>query len=276
MRELTAFQEEQRQALEIIKLLEAQVKSYHAYRRMGESTSVPTELAQELMASVDYTLGQVVSGSVEARLRMGQAILAGKAQKARVLLDLVRATAPQWQTECRWEALACLEKYLRGYDHLHLAHRIPEELFYPVLTPVPEGLRGIDHCLFFLNLLWLENQLMAGVEENALEALWDRLPQDTLNQCEQLLINGIGKVMLGSGLDTVVFRPREREALLQMAAERSLEQLCLSLERAAEGLCRLLDVREACAVDYAKSIVPQLHTRLTAGARGGSLGAVFL
>lgn len=276
MRELAAFQEEQRQALEIIRLLEAQVKSYHAYRRMGESTSVPTELAQELMASVDYTLGQAVSGSMEARLRAGQAVLTGKMQKARVLLDLVRATAPQWQTECRWEALACLEKFLRSYDHLHLAHRIPEELFYPVLTPVPEGLRGIDHSLFHLNILWLENQLMAGVEENALEALWDRLPQDTLNQCEQLLINGIGKVVLGAGLDTVVFLPREREALLQMAAEQSPEQFCLSLERSAEGLCQLLDVKDIYAVDYVKSVVPQLHTRLTAGARGGSLGGLFL
>lgn len=51
---------------------------------------------------------------------------------------------------------------------------------------------------------------MAGVSDNALDQFWDRLPSATLNQCEHLLINGIGKALLGSGLDQLIFEPDEQ------------------------------------------------------------------
>lgn len=147
-------------------LMARQVQSYHRHRYMGSNSSVSMELAQELMESMEYTIHQ--SGGIHAgfnaeeALRRGQGILEEKVRKAKSLLALVQATAPNWQTEGRWEAIGYLRNYLDGYDPLHLAHRGPDALYYPILISTPDGIQGIDKGLFYLNILWIENQIMAG------------------------------------------------------------------------------------------------------------------
>lgn len=263
--------DQQRILAQLYALMGQQVRSYHAQRHMGSNSSVPVELAQELMESMEYTInlagGVYAHENVEQALRFGQAILEEKVEKARALLELVRATGPRWQTEYRWEALGDLGRYLEGYDPLHLAHRGPEGLYYPVLISPPEGARGMELCLFYLNILWFENQIMAGVPEEALEALWDRLPAGTVNQCEQVLINGIGKALLGTGLGSLVFDGEEHMALGFMLMEVPEERL----EEAARVLCRWLELRDENAREYVKAAVAVVK----AWAGDGALG-IFL
>ena len=239
-------------------LMGKQVQSYHKHRHMGNNSSVPMELAQELMESVEYTLNQAggmfAHSNAEDALRQGQELLENKLSKAKSTLKLVSGTAPHWQTECRWDALRCLQHYLEHYDHLHLAHKGPEDLFYPILISPPEGIRGIDSCLFYLNILWIENQIMAGVPEKALELFWNRLPTATLNQCEHLLINGMGKALLNTGLDPLTFDPEEHMLLL-IAMARATDE---TLKTAAVRLCRWLNLKDQHARDYVQAVVPLL------------------
>ena len=239
-------------------LMGKQVKSYHKHRHMGNNSSVPMELAQDLMESIEYTLNQVggilAHPNAEDALRLGQELLESKRSKAKSMLELVSSTAPQWQTECRWDALRYLRHYLEHYDHLHLAHKGPEELFYPILISPPEGIRGIDSCLFYLNILWIENQIMASVPEEALELFWNCLPTATLNQCEHLLINGMGKALLNIGLDPLTFDPEEHMQLF-IAMARSTEE---TLKAAAVRLCRWLDLKDEQAEGYVQAVIPLL------------------
>lgn len=234
-------------------LMANQVKSYHKYRRMGDNSSVPVELARELMESVEYTVnlvgGAAAYPSLEDALHMGQKLLESRTERARALFSLVEATAPKWQTECRWDALQYLGRYLDGYDFLHMAHKGPEALFYPILISPPEGIQGIDSCLFYLNILWIENQIMASFSDEALEQLWRSLPVDTLNQCEQLLVNAIGKAMLGANLEKLTFEPEESLRLLALIKTVSKESLLC----AAEGLCQRLGLSGENARDYVKA-----------------------
>lgn len=251
--------EEQQKVLgQMYRLMGKQIQSYHKHRHMGEHSSVPVELALELMESIEYTVnlagGVYAHRNMDEALMQGQEILAGRLEQAKSMLELVKATAPRWQTECRWEALRYLHHYLEQYDYLHLAHKGPEELFYPTLISPPNGIQGIDSCLFYLNILWIENQIMAGVPEAALEPFWDRLPVGTLNQCEHLLINGIGKALLGSGLDPLTLEPEEHMRLyvkLMTATEESLKS-------AAKLLCQWLDLKDENARRYAEAVIPQL------------------
>lgn len=276
-------QEEQQRFLhQMYILLGKQVKRYHKHYHMGENSSVPTELAQELTDSVVYTLSQTggVSTGVELEeaLLAGQKLLEDKLLQAEAQLSLVIATAPQWQTECRWDALRCLERYLRGYDLLHLAHRIPQELFYPISVPVPDGVQGIDHCLFYLNVMWLENQIMAGAEEMDTQSLWDMLSRDicstSLNQCEQLLINGIGKSMVFSEPETLLFQRRERKKLYEILRTMRPEQRKQRMLQAAERLCQRLALT-ADAADYARAAAAQLLPRLEGPVSMDAMEAIF-
>ena len=269
-------EEQQRLMSQMYLLMAKQVKSYHKMRHMGENSSVPVELAQELMESIEYTIGLVgglfAHPNVEEALRLGQEILQSKVEKAKVLLDLVTATAPAWQTECRWEALRYLGHYLEQYDHLHLAHRGPEGLFYPILISPPEGIQGIDSCLFYLNILWIENQIMAGIPDEALDQFWDRLPTATLNQCEQLLINGIGKALLGSGLDPLTFEPEEHLQIVYAMMTATEEKL----RTAAMLLCHWLDLKDENAKKYVQAVFPQLNMWIGDNIRSGNVENLFI
>ena len=257
-------------------LMGKQVQSYHKHRHMGNNSSVPVELAQELMESIEYTIGLV--GGVYAHrnigeaLVLGQEILESRLTKAKSMLELVNGTAPQWQTECRWEALRYLRHYLDHYDHLHLAHKGPDDLFYPILISPPEGVQGIDSCIFYLNILWIENQIMAGVPDEVLEQFWDRLPSATLNQCEHLLINGIGKALLRTGIDPLVFETEEHMQLI-VALMRATEE---KLKDAAKLLCQWLNLKDENARMYVESVVPQLTMWIGDNVRNGNLENIFI
>ena len=261
---------------QMYQLMGKQVKSYHKHRHMGNNSSVTVEMAQQLMESIDYTINQVggvyAHPDMEEALKLGQGILEEKLAKAKSMLELVTGTAPHWQTECRWEALRYLKHYLNQYDYLHLAHKGPEDLFYPILISPPEGIQGIDSCLFYLNILWIENQIMAGVPDKALEEFWDRLPIAALNQCEHLLINGIGKAMIGISLDPLTFDPDEHTQLI-IAMLRATEE---TLKGAAMYLCQLLNLKDENARKYVQAVVPQLRMWIGENIRSGNIENIFI
>lgn len=269
-------EEQQRIMEQMYLLMGKQVQSYHKHRHMGNNSSVPVELAQELMGSIEYTIGLV--GGVYAHRNIGEALVLGqemlenKLSKAKSMLELVNGTAPQWQTECRWEALRYLRHYLEQYDHLHLAHKGPDDLFYPILISPPEGIQGIDSCIFYLNILWIENQIMAGVPDDALEQFWDRLPATALNQCEHLLINGIGKALLGSGIDPLVFETEEHMQLI-VALMRTTEE---RLRDAAKLLCQWLNLKDENARMYVEATIPQLAMWIGDNVHNGNLDNIFI
>ena len=269
-------EEQQYIANQIYLLMGKQVHSYHKHRHMGNSSSVPLELAQELMESIEYTVnlvgGAYAHADLDKALVLGQEILTSRLRKAKSMLELVSGTAPQWQTECRWEALRYLQHYLDHYDPLHLAHEGPDALFYPILIAPPEDIRGIDSCLFYLNIMWIENQIMAAVPERALEQLYDRLPTAVLNQCEQLLINGIGKSILGAGIDPLVFAPEEYPRLLTILRYATED----TLQNAGNRLCHSLALKEENAEAYAKAILPQMRHWTGEASYQLDLGNLFL
>ena len=269
-------EEQQRVMNQMYLLMEKQVQSYHKYRHMGNNSSVPVELAQELMESIEYTIGLVggvyAHRNIEEALVLGQEMLESKLSKAKSMLELVNVTAPQWQTECRWEALRYLRHYLEQYDYLHLAHKGPEYLFYPILISPPEGIQGIDSCIFYLKIMWIENQIIAGVPDNALEQFWERLPAATLNQCEHLLINGIGKALLGTGIDSLVFEAEEHMQLI-VTLTRATEE---GLREAAKLLCQWLNLKDENAKMYVETVIPQLSMWIGDNVRSGNVESLFV
>ena len=269
-------EEQQRIMEQMYLLMGKQVHSYHKHRHMGNNSSVPVELAQDLMESIEHTINQVggiyAHPDVEDALRLGQGILENKLNKARSMLELVSATAPSWQTECRWDAIDYLRRYLNQYDHLHLAHKGPDDLFYPILIAPTEGIQGIDSCLFYLNILWIENQIMAGVPDDTLDRFWDRISADVLNQCEHLLINGIGKALLGAGLDPLTFEPEEKMQIAFTMLNATEEKL----RSAAEHLCHWLDLKDENSRMYVQAVIPQLSIWIGDNVRLGNVDKLFI
>lgn len=264
-----------RQQAELHALLAGQVKSYHKHYHMGDNTSVPTEVARELLHSVWYTLDLGSGDSLKERLASGQAVLESRLEEARRLHALVAASAPEYANQCHWETMASLDRYLRRYDHRHFAHRVPEELDYPLLVPVPEELQGLDQARYILNCLWLENQILCAFPEGAVSALYGSLPPDyweaPQNLCEQPLINALGRLLLGKGPDSLLLSDWDREALPRLLGDDPAPRLLA----AGDGLRAALDLAPA-AADYARAVITGLLPRLRAALPHGDLSYIFL
>lgn len=273
-------QEQQRRVQQLYRLMGEQMKSYHKARHMGEHSSIRVELAQELMQSMLYTLDQVGgmdgNADIAAGLEKGQKILEERLSQGKQLFHLVEATAPGWQGECRWDTVQTLGRFLHSYDWKHLAHKLPEGAYYPLLVPVPGHLQGIDHALFFLQALWLENQIMAAFPEQALDSFWSVFCQNdrgiSENQCEQLLVNVLGKILISGRADTLVFTSSELECLQARFSRQSCEMMEQTLSSAAD----CLDFQDPNAVSYARQVIPNLLPRLTAAVSSNNLAALFI
>lgn len=159
---------------------------------------------------------------------------------------------------------------------IHLAHRKPPELFYLMLVSLPDSIRGIDCCLFYLNTLWLENRIMAAMDEKDLEQLWNRLPPDTLNQCEPLILNGIGKAVISPCLDKLTFDEMDYASLGAVLRGKAPESIQEQLESAAQRFCEWLALTDANAAAYVKAAVPQLQMRLEGALPQNRLFCIFV
>lgn len=276
--------QQQRLSRELYALLDSQVKSYHQYYKMGNNSSVPAEIAEELLASVRYTLeacgGYLPSEMLTVQLERGQAVLKQQLERAREAFRLVSGTVPDGQSQCHWESVHALGRYLDGYDLLHFAHRRAENLDYPLLTPAPEELRGIDYALYWLRCLWLEHQLLDSFPDGALTALYSRVPPDyweaPQNLCEQPLWNAMGCVLLGRGMGRLEMEDEDRQNIGQhfchASPEVAEETLCGALKQALT----LLNIRGAGLLDYTAGAVRQLCPRLLAALSTGNLEWIFV
>lgn len=259
-------------------LLEKQVKSYHKSRHMGENSSVPAEIAQELLQSVWYTLensgGYTPDLPLDLQLLRGQESLKKRLADSKKLYRLVSATAPDFRTDFHWDTVEALGRWLETYDPLHFAHRIPEMLDYPLLMPVPEELKGLDYGLFYLNTLWQENQILHSLPGEAVENLHLRCPpgwwDGPQNFCEQPLFNALALAVLGLPPGDLTISISQEEALLRLCAGVDLKQL---LFQAADRVREFLDLPEA---DTLHAAAAQLKSRLEIALAKGELSTVFI
>ena len=180
-------------------LLERQAARYRRAHGLGQGGSMTTELARELLASIQCTLAlsPEAHGSLDRRLSDGQAVLLAKLEAARKRLALAAATV--------LEEFSALENYLRRYDLYCLAHHVPEITVYPYLAPLPEDALGLDRAAGRLEMLWAENQIFALFPESRLEPFWDAFCGRDLglteNPCGAVLCHAAAAAALGtSGL----------------------------------------------------------------------------
>lgn len=259
-------------------LLGQQVKSYHKHRRLGDNSSVPTEVAQELLYSIWYTLegsgGYTPELPMEIQLLRGQELLKQKLEEAKKLCELVAATAPDFQTDFHWDTMAALRLYLERYDLQHFAHRSPEMLDYPLLVSVPDSAKGIDYALFYLNALWQENQILHSFSATALGELYQRCPpgfwEAPQNLCEPPLFNALGRAVLELPPADLQIIECHQQEIIHLCKNVPLDAL---LKQAASRLRSLLNLTSDISIQAAAA---QLKPRLEIALAGNDLTAIFM
>ena len=113
---------------------------------------------------------------------------------------------------------------------------------------------------------------MAAIPEAVLDSFWDRLPTGTQNQCEHLLINGMGKALIGADLDTLAFEPEEQMQLMIAMLTAPEEKI----KNAAERLCVILDLKDGNARQYVGAAASVLSMWIGENVTDCNIGTIFL
>lgn len=128
---------------------------------MGDSTSVPVETAQELLASICFTLQfEMGVSKLSSRdlleeelgfiLKNGQAHLAEKVKEVKALWECIYALAEIWEKPGIMESLNDIKIFLKKYDLYFFAHQTPWDMGLPLLGPAKEHLKGISYVEMYL------------------------------------------------------------------------------------------------------------------------------
>lgn len=128
---------------------------------MGDSTSVPVETAQELLASICFTLQfemevsrlsprDLLRKELNVVLGNGQAHLVEKVKEVNRLWERMYALAEEWGNPGIMEALNYIRIFLKKYDLYFFAHQTPWDMGLPLLWSTVEQRKGISYVETYL------------------------------------------------------------------------------------------------------------------------------
>ncbi len=258
---------------------------------MGESTSLPEEAAESLLASVCFTLGAdtpahlralTACPDLEAALDAGRARLAARTRYGKALWQVLCRRLPPVTSEAMLDSLRGIGDFFRLYDIRYSAHRVavPILIDYPLACPVDEALQGIDYINEWLRRFALESSLLHLYPADALSALldaaapgWKTLP---ISLYEPAAANALGRALAGQPPDCLTITPALRAALAARLEALPRPAARAALEEAAAQLCRIPALHSGAQRRYLTAEAHALSPRIAAALPGGHLGGVFV
>ncbi len=260
------------------RLLAARTERY----TMGDSSSVPVETAQELLTSICFTLGlylkenggslqMLAESDLNELLGAGFKILEERLELGKRLWQAACLTAPEIENiSCR-DTLQGIGSFFRRYDYRFFAHQIPCDIDYQLSQPVPDTLLGIEYLNEYLRRILIENHFLRRFDRKLVIRLLTSFCPDykglLINLYEPAAVNALGLALIGGDpflLDIDDAGRARLAALLTPLPERTVRS---ALKRAAEVLCRALDIRDAAAQHYLTRTAENLYPRIAARCR---------
>ena len=264
----------------LLALLARQTRLYTS----GESSSVPWETAQSLMASLLYTLRldgagdsprwqQLAEADLEEELLRGQARIRRKLQWGRRLWQRLMASGAAGESRALGETLLGIGEFWRRYDWRFAAHEVPCDIDYPLALPVSEELEGVDYLNEWLGRLETEVRFQACFPAAERAAAWERFHPERydlpLNLYEPLAADALCLYAQGREVGSLSVGPEERRAFAVRAALLTEPETEEALRRWAEGLGEALGLPQGrdrrYLADYAQGLLPRIRAAVEKG-----------
>lgn len=276
----TAGQMEEMPWEALFALLEAVALRY----TRGESSSMPKELAEELLRSICYTLGPSLAAHTAGPLlplyEHGVAHTEEKLRACRRRYQIARLSLPKVRSiSCR-ETLSSIGAFFTRYDPRFFAHEIPCDIDYQLCTPVPETLLGVDYVAEYLSRLCIENDFLRLFPPERLDALLARACTDYRFRINNLYApvaaNALGCALAGLDVRGLSLPEKARLRIEAEFAPNSVQETHTALRRAADIVCAALGMGSPAAQSYLLAAADTMVPRLRAALAGDGLAGIFL
>ncbi len=270
----------------LLRLLERRTAIY----TMGDSSSVPTYVAADLLRSICFVLGidleertvpeELLRVDLEREFRRRLAEVGRKAGAAERLWRDACIAMPLIPNIALRDTLTGIGDFFRNYDYRSMAHDIPCSIDYPLCHPVESSLLGVDYISEYLRRLMIEARFLRLFEIAPCERVLSTASADYIellvNLYEPVAINAIGLALLGEDPARLTIGDVERTAIAARLEPLGNAQRARTLQEGATRACDALGVSDEDAREYLSAMVPDLLARTEVGLAHGSLDGVYV
>lgn len=273
--------------LKLWDFLAGQVRRYTG----GDSSSVPTELAQQLLSSALFTLGISLDDDPSKLAWLLDADL-GKAldERTKAVKRRVAAGKKLWQTACLGlpqienaslhDTLRSIGEFFNRYDYYYFAHEIPCSIDYQLCHPVADALLGIDYINEYLHRIIIENELLNHFAPNRctclLEAYCPGYSGLPVNLYEPVAVNALGLALVGADIGSLHINALNLQRIDDLLRPLPKQQALDRLIAASVQVCDALGITGHMARRYLRRVARELYPRITATLYADALQGVFL
>ncbi len=259
-------------------LLAQQTESY----TMGDSSSVPVEIAAELLRSICFSIGwylqenseiKLFAANLQDLLKASRVKLQTGIQEGEELLRQVVAGAPAVGSRAYQDTLMGLGEFFRNYDNRFFAHEIPGSIDYQLALPVPQYLQGLAYVQEYLRRLLIENRFCSCfATSKIIRLLTNSFPEYRellVNIYEPVAANALGCGLLHKRIGELDITAEERGQLAQFFRRLARQEVWPAMQKAADQVCRELSINDPPARSYyaetIRELAPRIETAIAAG-----------
>lgn len=251
----------------------------------GESSSVPQETADELLASALYTMGLTpedpelwahLPENLDEAYRAGVRRLERKTALGCGLCAAALKSVPALPCRSLTDTLKSIHRGFGSYDFRWFAREFPADIDYQLCLSVPETLLGVDYVNEYLRRILFENDFLRRLDATTSAKLLSRIsPNWRALVCN--LYEPVASGVLGAALTKRDVRKMQTDlpvlqALLEILPRSQMEEeLRLAAEKAADAL----NIDHPAAKQYITRTALALVPRISAALDAGNLDGVF-
>ncbi|WP_196000402.1 DUF6179 domain-containing protein [Clostridium sp. 1001271B_151109_B4] len=258
---------------------------------MGDSSSVPVEIAEELLKSITFLLNKEMknsqsivklfeSESLESAWKDSWATIEKDIAKGKELLEEVMKTSTGIENISYEDTVVEIEKGIKVYDYRFFAHEIPCSIDYQLSNAVSEDLQGIDFINEYLTRLLFENKFCNNFEKEKIIEILKSYCKDykglLINIFEPVLTNVIGLDLVEADIFKLEIKSYEREVVLYTFKNMTIKEIEEELIKSANSVCNKLKIVSDFEINYVKMTALNLLPRIEEGIKNNNLENIFL
>ena len=258
---------------------------------MGDSSSVPVEIAEELLKSITFLLNKEMknpqsivklfeSEGLESAWKHSWTTIEKDIAKGKELLEEVIKTSTGIENISYEDTVVEICSGLKAYDYRFFAHEIPCSIDYQLSNAVSEDLQGIDFINEYLTRLLFENKFCNNFEKEKIIGILNSYCKDykglLINIFEPVLTNVIGLDLVEADIFELEMKSYEREVLLYTFKNMTIKEIEEELIKAANNVCNKLKIVNNFEVNYVKITALNLLPRIEEGIKNNNLANIFL
>ncbi|HBL07124.1 MAG TPA: hypothetical protein DDZ33_09415 [Clostridium sp.] len=258
---------------------------------MGDSTSVPIEIAEELLNSICFSLGLELRELMNAKevlmeedisdlLKTSWSKIASLMERGKNLLEEVRKSSSNIENISYKDTINEIDRFFNKYDYRFFAHKIDCSIDYQLSNPISEKLQGIEYINEYLKALLIENEFCICFDKDNIIYVLNSYCSDykelLINIFEPILTNAIGLDILGVDILTLEISALQRETLLGIFRNLSKTEILVKLESSAKSICNVLGIVDNEKIEYIQKTAVNIYPRIEVGLSTGNIDNIFL